>query len=128
MTIPIALEAATFLALAATLYFIVTYAFVPYWWKSSLGRALMSGGVAVALVAGIGTIRRIDDRVDEIDFTTQLSLLTIFAYLLIAVVWFRKARVIHEEHRSHDAAQEQSQYRQATQENLEWDNTHDDEP
>lgn len=91
------LLAATSLAFLSSVAFIVNYALVKNWWRSSLGRALMGGGAAVLTVTVSGMLHRIDDFVGTYDWSNELAVVTIFPYLMISAVWAYKTHVIRSE-------------------------------
>lgn len=98
MTLQDVLTAANVAALLSVLAFIAVYARVP-WWRSSLGRALMTGALAVGLISIVGVIRRFDNRFNDGSHADWLSIGSSIAYLMIALVWLYKAKVVREEER-----------------------------
>lgn len=95
------LSAATVLALLSALLFVATYAVRARagWWRDPLGRMLMLGGLAIGGLAAVGTVRRIDSRLDCIDLAHVLNVASIVAYLLVAAVWGYKTWTVLRETR-----------------------------
>lgn len=101
MTAQDALGIATGVALLSVALFLIAYAVRARetWWRDSLGRALMLGGLGVGGLAAVGSVRRIDNRIDSIDLADELIIASTFAYLAVAAVWLYKARVVYRETR-----------------------------
>ena len=95
------LGTATVLALLSVVVFIGTYAIRARtgWWRDPLGRMLMLGGLAVGGLAAVGTVRRIDSRLDCIDLAHVLNIGSVVAYLLVAAVWGYKTWTVLRETR-----------------------------
>ena len=100
MTAQDLLVVATVAALVSTLAFVVVYwvRARSSWWRDPLGRMLMLGGVAVALLAAVGTVRRVNTRY-ELGMETWLTIGSIVAYLAVAATWLYKALVVYRETR-----------------------------
>lgn len=101
MTAQDALGIATGAALLSTAVFLIVYAVRARktWWRDPLGRALMLGGLAVGGLSAVGSVRRIDTRIDSIDLAHELIIASTFAYLGVAVVWLYKAFAVYWETR-----------------------------
>lgn len=101
MTAQDALEIATGFALLSVALFLLVYAVRARftWWRDPLGRALMLGGLAVGCLAAVGSVRRIDNRIDSIDLAHGLVIASIIAYVLVGIVWLYKAYVVYQETR-----------------------------
>ena len=101
MTAHDALVIATGAALLSVATFLVVYGIRARgtWWTDPLGRAVMLGGFAVGSIAAVGTVRRIDTRVDSIDLAHEITVASVLAYLAVAAVWLYKALVVHRETR-----------------------------
>ena len=105
MTVQDTHEFATGFALLSVAAFLIVYAIRARetWWSDPLGRAIMLGGFAVGGIAAVGSVRRVDTRVDSIDLSHELAVASIFAYLAVAAVWLYKALVVYREtRRKHD--------------------------
>ena len=96
-----ALMVATGVALLSVAVFLIVYAVRARetWWSDPLGRAIMLGGFAVGGIAAVGTVRRIDSRIESIDLAHGVAVASTFAYLLVAAVWLYKAFVVYQETR-----------------------------
>lgn len=96
-----ALAIATGVALLSVAFFLIVYAVRARetWWSDPLGRAIMLGGFAVGGIAAVGTVRRIDTRVESIDLAYEIAIASTFAYLAVAAVWLYKALVVYRETR-----------------------------
>lgn len=101
MTAQDALAIATGAALLSATVFILVYAARARrtWWRDPLGRMLMFGGFAVGTLAAVGTVRRVDNRVESIDLAHQLVVASTFAYLAVSAVWAYKALVVFKVNR-----------------------------
>lgn len=95
------LAAATVLALLSVAAFVVTYAASAPWHRSPLGRVLMGSGVALLLLTGVGTARRVDNRLTGSDWADWLTAGSTIAYSVVALAWAYKTVVIVRENRSH---------------------------
>ena len=103
MTIQDVLFAATVAAFLSTTGFVVVYWVRARhtWWRDPLGRMLMLGGVAVALLSGVGTVRRVNTHYG-LSMETWLTVGSIVAYLAVAATWLYKSRVVVKETRRHE--------------------------
>lgn len=101
MTAQDALDIATGVALLSVAVFLIVYAVRARgtWWSDPLGRVIMLGGFAVGSLAAVGSVRRIDSRIDSIDLAHEAAVALTFAYLAVAVVWLYKALVVCRETR-----------------------------
>lgn len=101
MTVSDALFIATGAALLSVTTFLVVYAVRARetWWSDPLGRVLMLGGFAVGTIAAVGTVRRIDTRVESIHLAHEIAVASTIAYLAVAAVWLYKAIVVYQETR-----------------------------
>lgn len=101
MTAQDALLVATGAALLSVAAFLIVYAVRARgaWWSDPLGRAIMLGGFAVGGIAAVGSVRRIDNRIDSIDLAHEIAVASTFAYLAVAAVWLYKALVVYQETR-----------------------------
>lgn len=101
MTTQDALGIATGAALLSTAVFLIVYAVRARetWWRDPLGRVIMLGGFAVGCLTAVGSVRRIDTRVESIDIAHELIIASTFAYLAVAAVWLYKALVVYQETR-----------------------------
>ena len=101
MTAQNTLAIVTVVALLSIVAFLVVYAIRARgtWWSDPLGRVLMLGGFAVGCIAAVGTVRRIDTRIDSIDIDHELVVASIFAYLAVSAVWLYKTFVVYRETR-----------------------------
>ena len=101
MTAQNTLTIVTVVALLSIVAFLVVYAIRARktWWSDPLGRVLMLGGFAVGCIAAVGTVRRIDTRVDSIDLAHEIVVASIFAYLAVSAVWLYKTFVVYQETR-----------------------------
>ena len=101
MTAQDALIVATGVALLSVAVFLTVYAVRARetWWSDPLGRAIMLGGFAVGSIAAVGSVRRVDNRVDSIDLAHEIAVASTFAYLAVAAVWLYKALVVYRETR-----------------------------
>ena len=99
MTIQDALIVATVAALLSVSAFVVTYALRARAtrWRDLLGQAHKLGGLAVGGLAAVGTVRRIDTRIDAIDLSRELVVGSTIAYLAVAAVWLYKTLVVIRE-------------------------------
>ena len=105
MTAQDALAIATGVALLSVAAFLIVYAVRERGtrWSDPLVRMLMLGGFAVGGIAGVGTARRIDTRVESIDLEHEIVVASTIAYLAVAAVWLYKALVVYREtRRKHD--------------------------
>lgn len=101
MTAQDALFIATGTALLSVAAFLIVYGVRARgtWWSDPLGRVLMLGGFAVGTIAAVGTVRRIDTRVESIHLAHELTVASTIAYLAVAAVWLYKALVVYQETR-----------------------------
>lgn len=87
------LVVSTVLAFISLAVFIVTYSRVP-WYATTLGKALMAGGLSVGLLTAVGLVRRIDTRVESVNLGDVLTWGSVIAYLTVAAVWAYKTYVL----------------------------------
>lgn len=101
MTTQDALMVATGAALLSVAVFLIVYAVRARgaWWSDPLGRAIMLGGFAVGSIAAVGSVRRIDNRIDSINLAHEIAVASTFAYLAVSAVWLYKALVVYRETR-----------------------------
>lgn len=101
MTVQDALGIATGAALLSTAVFLIVYAVRARetWWRDPLGRVIMLGGFAVGCLTAVGSVRRIDTRVESIDIALELTIASTLAYLTVAAVWLYKTLVVYHETR-----------------------------
>ncbi len=101
---------ATVAALASTLAFVVVYWVRARhsWWRDPLGRMLMLGGAAVALLAGVGTVRRVNTRY-ELGMEMWLTIASSIAYLAVAATWLYKSRTVIKETSRRETARHRDQ-------------------
>lgn len=101
MTAQNALVITTGAALLSVALFVIVYAVRARetWWRDPLGRALMLGGLAVGCLTAVGSVRRIDTRIDSVDLAHELIVASTVAYLAVAAVWLYKAFVVYWETR-----------------------------
>ena len=95
------LAVATVAAMLSVTVFVVIYALSAPWHRSPLGRVLMGSGLALLVLTGVGTLRRIDNRATGGDYADALAIGSIVGYTVVALAWAYKTRVIVRENRRH---------------------------
>lgn len=110
MTVQSLLIVATVAALVSTLAFVVVYwvRARSSWWRDPLGRMLMLGGVAVSLLAAVGTVRRINTHYG-LDMEVPLQVASSIAYLAVAATWLYKSRTVIKETSRRETARHRDQ-------------------
>ena len=105
MTAQNLLIVATVAAFLSTSAFVVVYWVRARrsWWRDPLGRMLMLGGAAVALLSGVGTVRRFNTHYG-LSMETWLTVGSIVAYLAVAATWLYKSRTVIKETSSRETA------------------------
>ena len=96
------LAVTTVLALLSVAAFVVTYALAAPWHRSPLGRVLMGSGLALLVLTGVGTLRRLDNRATGGDYADALAVGSVVGYAVVALAWGYKTVVILRENRAHD--------------------------
>ena len=87
------LVVSTALAFISLAVFTIMYLRVP-WYSTSLGKALMAGGLSVGLLTTVGLVRRVDTRVESVNLGDVLTWGSVIAYLTVAAVWAYKTYVL----------------------------------
>ena len=95
------LAIATVAAMLSVTIFVVVYALSAPWHRSPLGRVLMGSGLALLVLTGVGTLRRVDTRATGGDYADALAIGSIVGYAVVALAWAYKTRVIVRENRRH---------------------------
>lgn len=95
------LAVATVSAMVSVTVFVVVYALSAPWHRSPLGRVLMGSGLALMVLTGVGTLRRIDNRATGGDYADALVVGSIVGYVVVALAWAYKTRVVVRENRRH---------------------------
>lgn len=91
-----ALIASTITAALSSTVFVVTYHRRVTWWRSHMGRSVMSLSAAVGFMAWLGIARRIDENVADVDLTPWIHPLIALMYAVVtAVMIYRLAVLFH---------------------------------
>lgn len=93
------LAVATVAAMVSVTVFVVVYALSAPWHRSPLGRVLMGSGLALLVLTGVGTLRRVDTRATGGEYADALAIGSIVGYAVVALAWAYKTRVVVRENR-----------------------------
>lgn len=94
--IDVVLIAFTVTAALSSTVFVVSYHRRVTWWRSRMGRSVMSLSFAVGFMAWLGIARRIDENVADLNLTPWIHPLIALMYAVVtAVMIYRLAVLLH---------------------------------